>query len=433
MLPQMGQIGGGLPFAPRFSYSGPYNRLPANPNPLSAGAKPNVTKADTSGVQQALAKVGSMCRSATGEGKKKFKVNTEDSAVGDKAFESLDRFKRAGLNSFQASFFSRMVAEGKTFSQVKAAIDQAAKQFGQKVAAELKEGMQKIAAIPGLPATGGLENLPGTKEPYHYGGDTPAMGYPPMGGVVSSAVKNAPAALNTAVNLGKGLMSNPAAKTVAPKITTSTGIIGGAAPAATAATAATNPGLMGKVWQGVKGTGKFLSNPMLSIPLGFGSGYLGQLAGNMTTGNQMANFVDQYLKKYNITPESMENLNESTKRYNAMFDEKGGLNISNLFQQNSNWLLPLLMAMGVGGIGGGALGGTGGAIGGAIGLPLMYYLMQNPDALNKMLGQGAGAQAPAPTTAPTPATAPTPTTAPAPAPAATNNPVAPGTTGTAGV
>jgi hypothetical protein len=190
---------------------------------------------------------------------------------------------------------------------------------------------------------------------------------------------------------------------------------------------------MGKVWQGVKGTGKFLSNPMLAAPVGFGSGYLGQLAGNMSTGNQMANFVDQYLKKYNITPESMENLNESTKRYNAMFDEKGGLDMSNLFQQNSNWLIPLLMAMGVGGVGGGALGGTGGAIGGAIGLPLMYYLMQNPDALNKMLGQGAGAQAPAPTTAPTPATAPTPTPAPAPAPAATNNSVDPGTTGTAGV
>jgi hypothetical protein len=498
----MGQLGAGLPLAPRFSFSGPpYSRLPANPNPLAGGAKPSVTKADTAGAQQALAKIGSMCRSATGEGNKKYTVREDDSAIGNKAFESLDRFKRAGLNSFQASFFSRMIQAGLSGNQIKAAIDQAGKRYGQKIATELFEGMSKLAAIPGAP-------LAPSPAP-------PAATQPPNG-----ATKLQPTPLNSkqlfgtsgpigkdpssvASGGGQGFLSNygdklneyynPASNAwnrdaygsdAAIKNVARAGMLGGTASGAGAAglagasagagagAAVAPTSMLGRATQaltgpgaktfglsaagGVAGTvpmmelmgerakskintavqegisqpqspfGQIIS-PVMDTVRGLGTAATG--ANDLISQAQDPNssfrksLMDQAEAKIRSMPEFMRATDVLDRAEKLLPANQGvgsgmGSNISNFFQQNANWLIPLLMTSAVGGVGGGALGGTGGALGGAIGLPLIYYLMQNPEMLSSITGSlsapNAGAKPPvaAPPAAAPPAAAPAPAVTP---------------------
>ena len=72
----------------------------------------------------------------------KYKIDTEGDKTGQSAFDTLDNYmKKAGLNSFQSSFFSRMVLEG---ADVEGAIKQAEDKFGEKVASELKSGFETL-------------------------------------------------------------------------------------------------------------------------------------------------------------------------------------------------------------------------------------------------------------------------------------------------
>lgn len=124
--------------------------LPSNPNPLSKTQPVHATSADANGIQQAMAKRAmSSCNmdpSAAGEGHKKYKIDPAADAKGEDAFKSLDDYmKKAGLNSFQASFFSRLIQAGMGEQEIRQAIKLASARFGEKVASELNSGIEKIA------------------------------------------------------------------------------------------------------------------------------------------------------------------------------------------------------------------------------------------------------------------------------------------------
>ena len=83
---------------------------------------------------------GQRLSSAGEESGVKYKIDADGDKTGRSAFDTLDNYmKKAGLNSFQSSFFSRMVLEG---SNIEGAIKQAEDRFGEKVASELKSGFE---------------------------------------------------------------------------------------------------------------------------------------------------------------------------------------------------------------------------------------------------------------------------------------------------
>jgi 8-oxo-dGTP pyrophosphatase MutT (NUDIX family) len=381
MLPAM-QPGMGLPLAPRFS--GSYQpRLAGKPNPLASVKAPAVAKADTSGIQEALAKVGSMCLSATGEGKHKYKINPEDTANGEKAFESLDRFKRAGLNNFQASFFGRMVAAGQSATQIKQAIDLAERKFGKKIASELKVGFDKLSGFgtPRLPGNTGpadFEQAFSLSQPSNKPNKPMLTGYPPLGGMISAGRSSAPNLLNAGKNLGQkyapGLFG--ASQKAAPAVrSVSTGIQNAAPKAAPSLAPAA-----AKKWlpSWVGGAANTIGSTAVGMGLG---GHLMQ-AGMPTTDDMINKMVEH--------PKLAPLLQLGEK----MNSGGGGFDLPGMFEQNKSWLIPLIASMGLGAAGGGMLGGGGGAFGGAIGLPLIYYLMQNPDALSQFTGRAPTAAKP---------------------------------------
>lgn len=164
----MGQPGG-MPFPTpagnRWSGAFPMGRaLPARPNPLARALPVQQTKADIGGIQQAMAKRGaescdyaSMKRSPAGEGNMKYKVDKDADSKGEEAFKSLDNYmKKAGLNSFQANFFGRLIQHGMDESAIRDAVKQANTRFGVKVAGELNEGLNKLAFAGAMPFLGRL-------------------------------------------------------------------------------------------------------------------------------------------------------------------------------------------------------------------------------------------------------------------------------------
>jgi hypothetical protein len=76
-----------------------------------------------------------------------FKHDDEGHATGASAFDTLDGYmKKAGLNSFQTQFFSRMIESGMPESMIAATVKTAGDRFGAKVQAELQDGLEKIAS-----------------------------------------------------------------------------------------------------------------------------------------------------------------------------------------------------------------------------------------------------------------------------------------------
>jgi len=126
--------------------------LPTNPNPLSKTQPVHATSADAGGIQQAMAKRAmsgcNMDPSAAGEGHKKYKIDPAADAKGEDAFKSLDAYmKKAGLNSFQANFFGRLIQAGMGEQEIRQAVKLASDRFGKKVASELNSGIEKIAFL----------------------------------------------------------------------------------------------------------------------------------------------------------------------------------------------------------------------------------------------------------------------------------------------
>jgi len=86
-------------------------------------------------------------RSSAGESKGVgYKMDDEGHLTGGSAFGTLDKYmKKAGLNSFQAQFFGRLIQSGMDESQLRHAVKQAQSQFGEKIASELSAGLEKLA------------------------------------------------------------------------------------------------------------------------------------------------------------------------------------------------------------------------------------------------------------------------------------------------
>ena len=136
--------------------------LQSLPNPLSngpgmggvqapAGAKDT---AKVPGIQAAMAKRGSQDNgaqrlSSAGESSGvKFKHDNDGHATGSSAFDTLDGYmKKAGLNSFQTQFFTRLIESGMTEPMIQATVKTASDQFGEKVAAELQDGYEKLGGV----------------------------------------------------------------------------------------------------------------------------------------------------------------------------------------------------------------------------------------------------------------------------------------------
>lgn len=146
--------------APSFSAN---MAMPNKTNPFLQGKKPSA-KADASGAKDALRKLGSQdncspSRSAAGDSKGvKYKQQTEDHATGTAAFDSLDKYlrmsKKAGLNDFQSTFFSRLIGEGRNEQDLYTAVKHAGDQFGYEVGKELKKGLEKLAILGVLSGLG---------------------------------------------------------------------------------------------------------------------------------------------------------------------------------------------------------------------------------------------------------------------------------------
>jgi len=146
-----------------FSGTFPMNQaLPVKPNPLTSAPQMGGVKADASGIQAAMAKRGSQDnsaprRSSAGESKGVgYKMDDEGHLTGGSAFGTLDKYmKKAGLNSFQAQFFGRLIQSGMNEAQLRYAVKQAQAQFGEKIASELIDGLEKLAWIP-MPSPGSM-------------------------------------------------------------------------------------------------------------------------------------------------------------------------------------------------------------------------------------------------------------------------------------
>lgn len=84
----------------------------------------------------------------------KYKTDATHHAQGDAAFASLDNYmKKAGLNSFQSQFLSRLITSGLSNGQIDSVIKKAGLRFGSDVAQELQEGFSKLAAFQ-MPSLG---------------------------------------------------------------------------------------------------------------------------------------------------------------------------------------------------------------------------------------------------------------------------------------
>jgi hypothetical protein len=149
------------PTPPVFSPAMP--KLENKPNPFVQGKK-SAPKANTAGIEEAQAKLASQdncspSRSAAGDSKGvKYKLQNEDHATGTAAFDSLDKYlrmsKKAGLNDFQSTFFSRLIQEGRNEQDLYTAVKHAGDQFGYEVGKELKKGLEKLAIMGVLSGLG---------------------------------------------------------------------------------------------------------------------------------------------------------------------------------------------------------------------------------------------------------------------------------------
>ena len=145
-----------LPGMPSMGMNAAFNRYqpalrPMQQNPLAQGPQMGgVTPATAEGlgqVKRSSQDNNAQRLSSAGESSGvKFKHDDDGHATGSSAFDTLDGYmKKAGLNSFQTQFFGRLIQSGVSEHMAQAAIKSAGAQFGEKVAAELEDGMAKLA------------------------------------------------------------------------------------------------------------------------------------------------------------------------------------------------------------------------------------------------------------------------------------------------
>jgi hypothetical protein len=120
--------------------------LPAKPNILSSIQKPQAVKATAEGVNQVANKMAQDRPTKADSKLSKYKTDAAHHAQGNDAFASLDSYmKKAGLNSFQTQFFTRLIQAGLPQQSIKIAVKQAGDLLGQDVTIELNQGFDKLA------------------------------------------------------------------------------------------------------------------------------------------------------------------------------------------------------------------------------------------------------------------------------------------------
>lgn len=100
-------------------------------------------------------------------------------------------------------------------------------------------------------------------------------------------------------------------------------------------------------------------------------------------------FADEGQKLRDTLQQQLAPVRQVGESVQGLFGGGGAANKNNLgqlFANNKQWLIPLLLA-GLGAGGGYAMGGGGGAALGGISLPLIYMLLQNPQILQALQGQ----------------------------------------------
>jgi 8-oxo-dGTP pyrophosphatase MutT (NUDIX family) len=225
-----------------FRRTGPLTGVGANPNPAATVPKVAPVKADGEGAQQTLAKLASLARSASGEGKHKYKIDTEQDAKGQAAFDTVDKYMRkvAGMNEFQAQFFGRLVSEGHDPRSIEGIVKRAGNRFGDKVTNELLDGLEKLSfAWMGQAARAAGKGIANA-----WGKAVPAVSNA-ASQVAERAVPMAQKAVTTTKNFGKGLIQGRHATDDAGRLVGDIyrGSPGVANMSGSAATRSMNPGL----------------------------------------------------------------------------------------------------------------------------------------------------------------------------------------------
>jgi hypothetical protein len=196
-----------------------------------------------------------------------YKYDTQGHATGASAFDTLDGYmKKAGLNSFQTQFFSKLLGEGMNAAQIRVCVKEAHDRFGEKIGNELTAGLAELEKTAYGTAVGRFLGWAGGKL------------LPRIPAAVKSLAGRAPS-LQTLKNVGNMKVTD-AAKNVA----TAAGNTARAAPGV-AKQVLTGPGARSQMITGA-GTGAF--NPYT----GLGSGNIydeegfhgGRLLANMAGG-----------------------------------------------------------------------------------------------------------------------------------------------------
>ena len=74
-----------------------------------------------------------------------FKHDDQGHLTGADAFKTLDGYmKKAGMNSFQRQFFGRLIQQGMDEAMIRASVKTAVDRFGEKVAADLEDGLDRM-------------------------------------------------------------------------------------------------------------------------------------------------------------------------------------------------------------------------------------------------------------------------------------------------
>jgi len=261
--------------------------LQSLPNPLSngpvmggvqapAGAKDT---AKVPGIQAAMAKRGSQDNgaqrlSSAGESSGvKFKHDNDGHATGSSAFDTLDGYmKKAGLNSFQTQFFTRLIESGMTEPMIQATIKTASDQFGEKTAAELQDGYEKLATLGtaalkllGSGASWAAKKVPGVVSKWLPGAaKATTQGAATAAG--KAATKKAPGVISKAVTSGRAALNDStvgkAVNTAIPKgrAALNDSTVGKAVNTAGTRVA---EGVSNRAPGVVKGVGKYVGSPEL--------------------------------------------------------------------------------------------------------------------------------------------------------------------------
>ena len=312
-------------YASRFPYGSAMPPLASRPNPLAVTQKVNTTPATAEGIAQAKQ---ANCRPTKAESKmSKYKTDPAHHAQGEDAFKSLDAYmKRAGLNSFQTQFFTRLVQAGMPQPQIKMAIKQAGVMLGPDVSNELIQGFNKIAE-------GGWREWVYRNNPMNAISSGVESGVNSLGNFISDKFHGAAQSLFQ--DMGTGVARSPEVQDII--------------------------------------------KTQIDDRLNRQEENLKSLIDEY---KQLASDARPAIESVTAAGKGVTDASNTVNSLGQGISGFGG-DMGGLFKQ----IMPYAMLSMLGAGGGGVLGGGGGATLGGIGLPLIYYLLSQQGGLGNLFGQ----------------------------------------------